>query len=232
MWSSIYIVLLTDPNLPQTRDEAPVIGSDPWNWTFSFRFIFMSTLEHVLCCQLVHRRDTSGKRTSREELRHVSWICRWDLSCPNISRHWVATHGGTSRIFRDAARCQPTSLSRWWRIVRVYRPGVGPPQMLTDIEHCNVAWRDLRGVWGKATKIFFWTSVKSHVGWKPSKPRMTRVFAFCLFLQWMTGGQLVTWSEAHSGIFNDQDIQRHDSACPGNHCSQHPIIEVEMNSDI
>ena len=103
MWSSIYIVLLTDPNLPQTRDEAPVIGSDPWNWTFSFRFIFMSTLEHVLCCQLVHRRDTSGKRTSREELRHVSWICRWDLSCPNIQ----STPGGDARRnVANISRCR------------------------------------------------------------------------------------------------------------------------------
>merc|ERR1719370_8399 len=31
----------------------------------------------------------------------------------------------------------------------------------------------------------------------------------------MWGGHLVRSQPAHSGIFNDQDIQRHDSACPG-----------------
>ena len=43
---------------------------------------------------------------------------------------------------------------------------------------------------------------------------MTQVFVFWLVLQWIGGGHLAR-SEAHSGIFNDQDIQRHDSACTG-----------------
>merc|ERR1712181_196623 len=43
---------------------------------------------------------------------------------------------------------------------------------------------------------------------------MTQVFVIWLVLQWIGGGHLAR-SEAHSGIFNDQDIQRHDSACTG-----------------
>merc|ERR1712181_9545 len=43
---------------------------------------------------------------------------------------------------------------------------------------------------------------------------MTQVFVIWLVLQWIGGGHLAR-SEAHSGIFNDEDIQRHDSACTG-----------------
>ena len=88
--------------------------------------------------------------------------------------------------------------------------------MLTD-QNCNVAWRDLRGASRKkppwSTFGLPWKTMLVKNRWE--KPMMTPVFAFCLILQWIWGGHLARSEPSHSGILNDQDIQRHDSACTG-----------------